>query len=533
VDEGFNHNINREFVSKDAYNETVLRTPAYQEYKNAPQFNNNNKLVTGMQQGGQIQAMAKKYGIPYERALELMQQGGEVQEEQMSNPQEEQGELNPQEVVAKFAEAMQQDPQVIMQQLQQMQPEEQQQAIEQMMQTLQGEQAVAQQGGDFFEEGGKKKKSPYIQNSTLIKDFTNAPSVLERLPYTPRENNPNDIWKGDNYGNVWKPLVNESTANKDMATKIDSWLMANKDTFSPNIKKQLEGLEGDARIARIQKLATDEKPGPFHNAVLDAIKSVKEEEAVKKDVPEYDYGTFQDQGEVKPYIDNTQGFTPYITPPDPRQAVPFATSGNINFERSKRALEPGQVAISNNLDTQREQLIASGLSPQIQAAMLANANASAMEAQNANIASVEQYNAQNQQQVNNMQANANYKNDLMNLELRDKYAVRNIQAKDNEFLANKMYNDTYNTLGYRTQQDNFNRSLANASFENYKINRDGTLAFTPPPKSSYTAGDNTARNKAYEDMTAPEQEAEKLRQIEEMKKKKADGVNNYKKSKIS
>ena len=253
----------------------------------------------------------------------------------------------------------------------------------------------------------------------------------------------------------------------------------------------------------------------------------------KAEVPTYDEGTFQEQAVQKPYVDNTSGFTPYITPPDPRQAVPFATSGNINYDISKRALEPGQVAISNNLDTQREQIIASGMSPQIQSALMANANASAMEAQNANIASVEQYNAQNQQQVNNMQANANYKNDLLNMQNRDTYAVRNIQAKDNEGLANKMYNDAYNTLGYKTQQDNFNRSLANASFENYKINRDGTLAFTPPPQSSYTAGDNAEWNKLYESLSAKEQEAFKKDEIELMKKQRAELINKYKKSKLA
>jgi molybdenum-dependent DNA-binding transcriptional regulator ModE len=630
VDEGFNHNINREFVSKDAYNETVLRTPAYQEYKNAPQFNNN-RLITGVQQGGQIQAMAKKYGIPYERALELMQQGGEVQEEQMeeqmSNPQEEQGELNPQEVIVKFAEVTQQDPQAIMEQLQQMQPEAQQQAIEQMMQTLQGGQVVAQQGGNFFEEGGKKKppttvdpkysfytpglydltdarqleadylKQAFVanQNGTVSGGIDPQERIVyqnKQLPYLIKDSGIYDGTKA-NFSNTGKfqqawagyrdsvekaVQTNPHLTDEQKKNYLEK-LASEKFKLSLNAEKNkaknfggfdsIYGLETSEKGGFNLPLITDKDREKypklsFLGDVIDDTGKVKSEykdldpdtiknleetyktagksgrdiglgmvQGTKKDIPAYDYGTFQDQGEVKPYVDNTQGFTPYITPPDPRQAVPFATSGNISFERSKRALEPGQVAISNNLDTQREQLIASGLSPQIQASMMANANASAMEAQNANIASVEQYNAQNQQQVNNMQANANYKNDLMNLELRDKYAVRNIQAKDNEGLANKMLNDTYTKLGYRTQQDNFNRSLANASFENYKINRDGTLAFTPPPKSSYTAGDNTAYNKWYENLPAKEQEAEKFRQIEEEKKKKADGVNNYKKSKIA
>ena len=633
-DSGFDHNVNREFVTRKAYLDTVLPTPAYQEYKNTPPVTYGEPL-TKMQQGGHLEAMAKKHGISYERALELMQQGGEVQgqqeeqmEGQMSNPQEEQGEVNPQEVIAKFAEVTQQDPQAIVAQLQQMQPEEQKQAIEQMMSALQENQAVAQQGGQIYAQQGVDKKIPstidpkysfytpgqydltearqlepdYLkqafvadQNGTVSGGINPQERIAyqnKQVPYLIKDSGIYDGTKADfsntgKFQQAWagyRDSVEKAVATNPHLTdeqKKNYLEKLTSEKFKLSLNAEKNKSKNFGGFDSIYGLETSEKGGfnlplitdkdrekypklSFLGDVIDDSGKVKSEykdldpntiknleatyktagksgrdiglgmvQGEKAEVPTYDYGTFQEQAVQKPYVDNTSGFTPYITPPDPRQAVPFATSGNINYDRSKRALEPGQVAISNNLDTQREQIIASGMSPQIQSALMANANASAMEAQNANIASVEQYNAQNQQQVNNMQANANYKNDLLNMQNRDTYAVRNIQAKDNKGLVDKMYNDTYNTLGYKTQQDNFNRSLANASFENYKINRDGTLAFTPPPQSSYTAGDNAARNKLYESLSAKEQEAFKKDEIELMKKQQAELINKYKKSKLA
>jgi hypothetical protein len=83
------------------------------------------------------------------------------------------------------------------------------------------------------------------------------------------------------------PLVKTSMADKDKAKKIDEWLTTNKGKFSPNIQKQLEGLSGEARYAEIQKLATDYKPGPFHNALLQAMVETTEtpEETPVKEEP--------------------------------------------------------------------------------------------------------------------------------------------------------------------------------------------------------------------------------------------------------
>lgn len=118
------------------------------------------------QEGGMINDVAKKYGITPERAHELLslQQGGE--EGQQSNPQEEQVEVNPQQIMEQVAQALQQgaDPQQVLQQLVQSGfPQDQaQQLIQQVMQQMQGdqeqvpqEQQMAQEG-EYMQQAGKK-----------------------------------------------------------------------------------------------------------------------------------------------------------------------------------------------------------------------------------------------------------------------------------------------------------------------------------------------------------------------------------------
>lgn len=115
-----------------------------------------------------------------------------------------------------------------------------------------------------------------IVNSSGRQDFTKSPRTVNSLPYTPRDISTNPIWKGENYTKAWQPLVRTSMSDPDKAAKIDKWLTENKDSYSPNIQAQLKGLTGAARMKRIEELATDEKPGPFHNALLQAMVAVTE-----------------------------------------------------------------------------------------------------------------------------------------------------------------------------------------------------------------------------------------------------------------
>ena len=130
------------------------------------------------------------------------------------------------------------------------------------------------------------KNRELLVRSTERGDFSKTPRTINTLPYTPRDTSSNPIWQGESYNQAWIPLVRSSMAEKDKAQKIDEWLTNNKGKFSPNIQKQLEGLSGEARYAEIQKLATDYKPGPFHNALLQAMVETKKPPPEIKTPPE-------------------------------------------------------------------------------------------------------------------------------------------------------------------------------------------------------------------------------------------------------
>lgn len=126
------------------------------------------------------------------------------------------------------------------------------------------------------------KNKELIVNSSGRQDFTKIPRTVNTLPYTPRDVSTNVIWQGENYSKAWQPLVRTSMSDPDKAAKIDKWLTENKDNYSANIQAQLKGLTGEARMKRIEQLATDQKPGPFHNALLQAMVAVNEEEPPKE-----------------------------------------------------------------------------------------------------------------------------------------------------------------------------------------------------------------------------------------------------------
>lgn len=134
------------------------------------------------QEGGsvfseEVMALAKKHNIPEERLAELMkmQEGGDIQNQQeemvegtQSNPQEEQGEITPEQIIQAYAQISGVDPQEIVAQLQQLPPEQQQQALQQMAASLQQggqEQPIVQEGGRI----GSAYENPnlYIKQSQV------------------------------------------------------------------------------------------------------------------------------------------------------------------------------------------------------------------------------------------------------------------------------------------------------------------------------------------------------------------------------
>jgi hypothetical protein len=235
-------NLNVDYISKQLYSENQKKKPMEKEREKlfdiifqiqeeskrkaeAPEYK--------MEEGG-IVSIANKYGISEERAAELLglpkyQNGDYVK-----------GDLN-----------------------------------------LDGEVDEKDKYYDRYKDLYNQNKE-LIVNSSGRQDFTKAPRTVNTLPYTPREVSTNPIWKGTNYTKAWQPLVRTSMSDPDKAAKIDKWLTENKDSYSPNIQAQLKGLTGEARMKRIEQLATDEKPGPFHNALLQAMVAVNEEETPKE-----------------------------------------------------------------------------------------------------------------------------------------------------------------------------------------------------------------------------------------------------------
>jgi hypothetical protein len=230
--------LNEQYISKQINNLTKEKEPLekqreelfnmlfdVQESTKTPQQGENFK----MEYGGEVGEVANKYGISQERAHELLN----LQKFQ-NGAQYLQGDLN-----------------------------------------LDG---VVDAKDNYYNDYNQlyNTNRDLIVRSTDRTDFTKNPRTVYTLPYTPRDVSSNPIWKGDSYDKAWKPLVAASMADESKAKAIDEWLTKNKDKYSPNIQQQLAGLTGKARMKRIQELATDYKPGPFHNALLQAMAETTE-----------------------------------------------------------------------------------------------------------------------------------------------------------------------------------------------------------------------------------------------------------------
>lgn len=490
------------------------------------------------QQGGKFESLAKKYGISLERAQQLMQEGGQTQQEQIS----------PEQIITAFAEATQQDPNTIMQQLQQMPPEEQQQALKAMMQQLQGGQEAMQQGGKIYAQEGYSfstratpKLAGYETDGTSILNQDVLSGVEEFQPYT-----------GKGYGAKMEDVektINTHSWYFDTDKKKNDFraavvkegrqpeVVAFQEAYNKELEKRAEKvgipkteIEGIKKQVGFSDKGVEKVDGLFgaftSTRPLYNFSKKDGEIKIEAKTPEYNYGETATQQTSQVAPDNTFGFTPYITPPSPRKGVILETATPPQYERAKRSFEAGQSALENQLEARRQQLAASGLNPMQQEALMANEAANTQEATNRNIASVEQFNAQNKAATANRQEDANFKTNLFNIGQRDQYFVRNTAAKDNADLAQQKYNEQYNKLGYKTQEDARNLATINAMFPERRINRDGTITFLPPQTND--TPDNTAYFEAFAKLTPQEQveeikkqTAEKLARINAEKKQKA------------
>lgn len=146
--------------------------------------------------------------------------------------------------------------------------------------------------GNVKEVDTKNPNGKVIANAT--NDFQVLPASVKSLPFTPKDANTFEPWHSKNYDTVWKPMAEQAMMSPEGAEAINSYLsgLVESNAFGPNIAKQLEGLSGQERYDKILSLATDGKPGPFHNAFLQAMINapkketpiVEEQLPVKKDI---------------------------------------------------------------------------------------------------------------------------------------------------------------------------------------------------------------------------------------------------------
>ena len=483
------------------------------------------------QEGGNIEALAQKYNITPERAHELlsMQQGGvqtqqeEQVEGQQSNPQEEQGEINPQEIMSQVAQALQQgaDPQEILQQLIQSGVDEQSatQILQQVIQQLQGgqeqpQEQVAQQGIEYMEQGGEKKI-----DSTNIDNFTQDPSSIGGLPYTPRDTASNDIWKGNNYENKWIPMVNEAMSDPEKAKKIEEWLLSSKSQFSPNIKNQIEGLKGEERKNKITQLATDKFPGLFHNAFLEALKVTTPTETTTDtgattNVESNNTTQAPDKvTNVLPWTPQRQIYNPTLDP------LAIASWNGTRLNQNAQSTEPMLQEQARQTNTNIERIRNSGLPPQQQEALIAQDLAANQIASNDAIFKTGMANQADKARVDTYNAQISDKENLFNEEARQQYQDKAYGALNSyrdslQNIANQNFIDT-NAASENIKKMNY----YNAGLDNYAITDNGIQYLN-----------NRATNMAlpsidkmsYKNMTPAQVEALKKAEIDKINKKFSD-----------
>jgi len=96
----------------------------------------------------------------------------------------------------------------------------------------------------------------------------------------------NPLWTKENYP-AWKSEVHSAITDTDRQQKIVDYLSNYKGDYSAEVQKRIKGKTGQDLLTAIETLATDNKPGIFHEAVrqaLEATKTVPTKE-IPKEIP--------------------------------------------------------------------------------------------------------------------------------------------------------------------------------------------------------------------------------------------------------
>lgn len=493
TDAGFDPNRNREFVTEEAYKNTVLRAPAYQEYMRGLSPIPRTNQLAEMQQGGtHIETLAKKHGISIQRAQELMsfQQGG--QQDQM------------QQVFQAVAEMLQQgmQPEQVAEQLIQMGvPEEQVgQLIQEVAQQLQGQSSaeeqmegqysneqeegmeVAQQGGQkkYYEEGGEYSEE---DRKSRLNDYYNMTSGLGYEGK--KEIGDMQNWMADNYPDEVVKYFTENgqpltAKHVDLLKKNASWAFKNAG-ISPNKasadyteqeKKKLNEVYGqgdengmlhedynnfllkgfrdnkwDWRFPMIgQKPNTSAQGAPQAQITAPSMaRFALPQEEVTQETPETAVEQRQEQAATPSGVRNIlpvyDTFLPPTSAPEP---IAKNTYSPYLYENKKMTVEPMLAEQARQAQTDVERIQQSGMSPQSVEALLGQASAANQMAANDAIYKTETYNADNAWKTDMANVDALNKSQIMNTQYLNDFAQKSAAS-----LANKeteRYNNAYSNF---------------------------------------------------------------------------------------
>ena len=518
----------------------------YQKGQEYQKFSGNNQQLAELQQGGQIETLAKKHGISMERAQELMsykQQGGEQQEVSEENQM--------QQVFQMAAQMIQQgeDPNAVIEALisQGIPHEISMQVVEQVMGEMQApqnempqeemvEEEVLQQGGEkeYYEEGGEYTKE---DQKAKLDDFYRMSSGLGYEGK--KEIGAMQNWMADNYPDEvvkyftvnGQPLTAKHVdiiKDKYKDTFKDTGIPANKKsedyTEEEKLKLQtalgekadqkflLEGFKDNKWDWRFPMVA--QKP-------IASIQGAPQAQITAPNLPRF-YTPQEEalatevtpQAEVKKQAQPASGvrnimpnFGSYIPLFSAMSPIAKETIEIPRMDAIKTTVEPYLAEQERQRLTDVERIEQAGMSPQQTEALLSQGLYSSQMAANDAISKVEQYNAQNQFQADNYNLGAQAKEDIMNAQFRQNFQDKSMQtlANQEESMRNQYRSN------FLQEQANANKVInmntANALNDQFAITPTGVIPLN---------------NKAYE--IAPD-----LKAYEAIRNMTTDEYNTYKK----
>lgn len=509
------------------------------------------------QQGGEFETIAKKYGISVERAHELlaMQQGGmQGQEEEQvegnsSNPQEEQGEVSPEQIMQYVQQALSQgaQPEELLQQLLQEGIDEASatQLIQQVMQQMQGGQEQAPQQQEVAQEG-LTYSFPTRLNPTIDGYTVEGKPIVNQDSLTDVE--PTQKYTGKGYGVQMKDV--EDTI------KLHSWYFdsdAKKKAFREAVAK--EGLQPEikdfqnAYNVEIRKRA--EKAGVPKDEINDIISKVGFSGSGVQDFdgkfgaftstrPLYDFSKVADEVKVTetapdevgknkeeqrditknviPWMPQNLGLAPSSLDPIHKEQIALPRA-----EAVKLTTEPMLAEQERLRQTDVARIQQSGLTIAQQEALMGQGLAASQMASNDAIGKVEQLNMDSQLKTDQFNMGQRSKEDITNAQYNQVYqgqVLGGLNAQERDWR-------NYYTEGNLQNNQNFkdieNINMVNSTKDQYAyIPGQGNVFLNNRASDlSLSSLDKTK----YEGMTAEEIDAYIK---DEVQKSKAAGLKKYK-----